>query len=116
MNYLLIFAVIAAVLWLASLACGALSMLWSCRQAPRRAVAAVILAVVMLTIGYLGLQWQLTYSKTVNGRGWHIDSRWFFYVTVALGAAALALALWRCYKGPRAAGGSTPPKLETVTP
>jgi hypothetical protein len=58
---------------------------------------------VALLIGYLGLsRFQLNASRTVNSHlVWSLDSRWFFRVSLVLGAASLALSVWNWWKASR---------------
>jgi hypothetical protein len=113
MNFLLILAAVAAVLWLASLVCAALAIGFSRGNPPRRLGAAIILAVVALVTGCLGMQMHITYSRSVNGHGWSLDSRWFFIAPLVLGAVALALALGRRCKSDPRPGDSAPPRIQT---
>ena len=115
MTYFYILAAVAAAVWLAGMMCGALALRWSCCEIPRRFTASVILAAVALGVGYLGLHSHITYSRTVNGRGWSIDAKWFYLAPLVLGAVALGLALWRRFRPQRAAAGSALPKIETRT-
>ena len=115
MNYFIIFVAVAAAFWLAGLVCSGAALIFSRPKAPRRFWAPVILAVVALAIGYLGLHTHITYSRTVNGHGWSLDSRWFFVAPLVLGAVALALTLWRRYKSdPRPVAGA-PPRIQTAS-
>jgi hypothetical protein len=98
MTYFFILAAVAAVVWLAAVICGSIALRFGWRGMPQRFLATVVLAAVALAVGLLGLKAHITYSQTVNGRGWRIDSSWFFWLPLALGAAALALALWRRFK------------------
>jgi hypothetical protein len=94
MNGFYILVTIAAGLWLVSLICTGLSIALGWHAAARRFWASIVLAIATLVIGCMGLRLHITYSQTVNGHGWSIDSKWFFVATLILGALALALALW----------------------
>jgi hypothetical protein len=52
-----------------------------------------------LILSYVGLtRFRLTYSKTENGHGWSLDSKWFFLVSIIVAMAALAMTLWNLKK------------------
>jgi NO-binding membrane sensor protein with MHYT domain len=88
---------IVTVLWLVSIVACAMAFRWTFKSMPRRFLAAVILSLAALFIGYLGMtQVHLVVSKTVNGQTqWHFDAKWFFIVTLLLGASTLAYTLWK---------------------
>lgn len=113
MTWFYIVVAIAAATWLAASICGALSVRRGLRQQPSGFVGSLVLASVALVIGYFGVNSHIRYSQTVNGRGWSVDSSWFFWLPLALGALGLGLAIWRRFKNPRAAEGKLPP---TITP
>jgi len=108
MNYFALIVVIAAAAWVAGIGCGTLAAWWGWRGTRRRFVASVILAGSALGLACLGLVSRIAYSQTVNGRGWSLDSRWFFLALLALGVAALAIVLWRRFN-PRSL--TAPPTL-----
>ena len=111
MAYFYLLAAVAVVVWLVAVGCGLVSLRFGWQQPPRRFVAAIVLAGVALAIGFLGRNFHITYSQTVNGRGWKMDSSWFFWVPLILGGVALGLALWRRWKHQPVADSATPPKL-----
>ncbi len=94
MNGFYILVTIATGLWLVSLICAGLAIAFGWRAAAHRFWASIVLAIATLVMGCVGLRLHITYSRTVNGHGWSIDSKWFFVATLILGALALALALW----------------------
>jgi hypothetical protein len=102
---------VAAVLWLFSVALGAVSLY--CAWVPGRGhfPLAVVCSLLALLIGCLGtFLFHVTYSRTVNNSSWSLDSRWFFIVPLVLGVLALALALWRRTRSNPPAGlKGTPP-------
>jgi hypothetical protein len=112
MAYFYLLAAVAVIVWLVAVGCGLVSLRFGWQRPPRRFVAALVLAAVALGVGFLGRTFHLTYSQTVNGHGWRIDSSWFFWLPLILGAAALTLALWRHFKTPR----ETPPKFGATVP
>lgn len=113
MTHFLIFAGVAAAFLLASVVCAALAIRFGLRPAPNRFWASVVLALVALGIGSLGMRTHITYSRTVNGHGWTLDSKWFFLAPLILGAVALVLAIWRRSQRQGIAGADTPPRIET---
>ncbi len=115
MTYFLIFAGVAAAFLVASVVCAALAIRFGLRPAPSRFWASVVLALVALGIGSMGMQTHITYSRTVNGHGWSLDSRWFFLAPLVLGAVALVLAIWRRRQLQRIAGGDVPPRIEMAS-
>ena len=95
---------VAAALWILSLAACVLAMLWSFVGPPRRFWAAVALSVFALVVGFLGVTMvHITYSRTVNASHWSIDFKWLFLAPLLVGAVSLAIALWRRWRGSRAA-------------
>ena len=89
---------VAALVWLVGLAAGVLGLGWGV-AVRQRLRPALILSLVAIVIGWLGMMlFHVRYSKTVNGSGWAIDSKWFFLVPLLLGAVSLAVALWKWMK------------------
>jgi|GEM_PF-2659443 hypothetical protein len=91
-----ILVVIASAIWLISLAVALLALRWSLVPGARRFRAALISSCVTLAIGWLGLtRIHLTASKTVNDQVvWSLNSKWFFIVSLLLGAVSLAVTFW----------------------
>lgn len=87
---------LAAAVWLLSCAASLLGLYWNLRAGPQRWRAALVCSGMGLLSGYLGLsRIQLSGSKTVNGElVWSLNSRWFFWGALALGAVSLLWALW----------------------
>lgn len=106
MNTIYIVFAIAGVVWLFSLAACAVALLCCCLAPSRRRFwIAVVLSGLAILIGYLGTtHFNVTYSRTVNGTGWSVNSRWFFIVPLVLGAVALVLAIWRRPRSAHVAG------------
>ncbi|HWC59442.1 MAG TPA: hypothetical protein VHC44_07085 [Verrucomicrobiae bacterium] len=81
--------VLAALIWLASLASLAayVKPLW----------LSVLLSLLALAIGYLGLtRFQVNASKTVNSHvQWSFNSHWFFITTIVLAVLSLAYSIWK---------------------
>ncbi len=109
MTWFYIIAAVAAATWLAASVCGGLAVRRGLRQPPGRFAGSLVLSLVALGFGYLGVNSHIRYSQTVNGRGWSVDSRWLFWLPLALGTVGLSLAIWRRFKSPRAAEGKLPP-------
>src|SRR6185503_18949211 len=92
-TFYLILAVIAAG-WAFSVIASLCAFRWGAWPIPGRLWAAISLAVFALVISYLGLtRFNVSYSKTVNGSHWGIQSKWFFLVPLLLGALALVLVI-----------------------
>ena len=87
-----------ALVWLVGLAAGLLA-LGRCCMVRERSRSALVMSIVALVIGWLGMVFfHFRFSKTVNGSGWAVDSKWFFLALLLLGAVSLALALWKWMK------------------
>ena len=103
---------LASAVWLLSCGASLLALYWNRVAGSRRLRAAFISSCVALVLGYGGLsRIQLNASRTVNGQvEWSINSHWFFLGALVLGAASLALNLWRWGKARTglAAGPETP--------
>jgi NO-binding membrane sensor protein with MHYT domain len=99
-----ILCIVAATLWLASVAACTLAFRWSALYTPKRFLAAIILSLAALVVGYLGMtRFHLVASKTVNGEvQWRFDSMWFFITTLILAAATLAFTVWKRISSPQA--------------
>lgn len=96
MEPLLMLFVFGATAWIASLVAGGLALRWALVAFERRFRAVLALGVLTLGLGYFGMNnLHLNYSRSVNGRGWSIDSKWFFLATLVLAVAALGVALWK---------------------
>ena len=96
MSTVYVFLAIAALLWLLSLACCAVAFLYSCFPARLPFWLATALSGLAIVLGYLGtMHFHVSYSRTVNGSGWSLDTRWFFVVPLVLGVAAFAAVIWR---------------------
>ena len=111
MGYFYILVAVAIAVWVVAVGCSLVSLRLGWQHPPRRFAAAVVLAAVGSGLGFLGRNFHLTYSQTVNGRGWKVDSSWFFWVPLILGGTALALALWQRWRQPSHANSAAPPKL-----
>lgn len=109
MAYFYLLAAVAVVVWLLAVGCGLVALRFGGQ--PRRFGAAIALGIVALGIGFLGRNFHLSYSQTVNGRGWRVDSSWFFWAPLVIGIVALALTLWRRWKHPTASACALPPRL-----
>src|SRR6476646_7537405 len=93
-NFYILLAAIAGA-WLFSLVSGAIAFRWSLRPVPGRFWAVIALALFTLFIGYLGLtRFNVSYSRTTNGSHWGIQSKWFFILTLILGALSVAFGIW----------------------
>jgi hypothetical protein len=102
----ILFAV-AGVLWLFSMGCGAVALFSCCFPGRLRFWLTIVLSGLAILIGFLGMtRFQVTYSRTVNGSGWSINSKWFFIAPLVLGIFALVLAIWRRSRSSRASRGS----------
>jgi hypothetical protein len=89
---------VAALVWLCGMAAGVLALGWGVAVRGRLRPA-LIMSIVAILIGWLGmLMIHVRYSKTVNGSGWAIDSKWFFLAPLLLGAVSLAFAFWKWMK------------------
>ena len=105
---LILLLVLAVLVWLAGLAGCVGAFHWSCRADIRRPRAALLLAVMAFVVGYMA--WghlQLSYSQTTNGRGWTIDSRWFFLALCGLAIGCGLLAGWALWRERRAGHPTT---------
>ena len=98
MTWFYILAAVAAAVWLAASVCGGLALRRGLRWQQNRFVSSLVLASVALVLGYFGVKSHIRYSQTVNGRGWSVDSSWFFWLPLVLGALGLGLVLWRRFK------------------
>jgi hypothetical protein len=79
-------------LWAVSVAASLLAMGWSVTRSPRGGWQAVVAAGAGLAIGYLGwAHFFIRYSRTVNGSGWTLDSRWFFLAAMILACLSLGV-------------------------
>jgi hypothetical protein len=89
---------VVAVAWLLGLTVGFVALGWSV-AIRKRLWPVLVLSILALAIGWLGLMFfHVRYSKTVNGSGWTIDSKWFFLAPLLLGAVSLLLTLWKWRK------------------
>jgi len=88
---------VAAFCWLMLLAVCLLALRWSFTSIQRRFWVCLMFSVVTMLCSWWGLtRFHLAWSQTVNGkRQWFVDSSWFFTLTLALGALALACTLWQ---------------------
>jgi hypothetical protein len=81
--------------WILSLTAGLLAWRWGWRRPVRRIWLALGMALFAILIGWLGFtRLRLSYSRTTNGQGWTIDSKWFFLASLILGVVALLVLLW----------------------
>ena len=96
MNFQLLVGIIA-VLWLASIVACVVALRWTFLSVPRRFLAAVVLSLTAILLGYLGLtRFHVDASRTVNGQTqWRFDSKWFFIVTLVFAGATLIYSLWK---------------------
>jgi len=82
--------------WLLGNVASLLVLRWNLASPPRRTVASWILAVMASVIAGLGLAFvHFTYSETVNGSGWSLNSFWFFLTSAILAGLAVILMLAR---------------------
>jgi hypothetical protein len=89
---------VMVLLWLVGLASGLFALGW-CVTIRERLRPALIMSILAIAVGWLGMVFfHVRYSKTVNGSGWAIDSKWFFLAPLLLGAVSLSLALWKWMK------------------
>jgi hypothetical protein len=90
---------ICAGIWVLSLAAALLGFRWSLWRR-QRFLAATVASVFSIALSYVGLtRFTLSASKTVNGSvTWSFNSKYFFYVSLTLGAAALVCSLWRIWR------------------
>lgn len=109
----------AAILWLLALAALALGLRRLVTSGPRNIWRAAISSAVAIGISCSGLtEIHLSSTTTVNGRVTsHIESKWFFWASLALSLATFTYALWRSRKPttpvqlsgePGALGGQAP--------
>ncbi len=90
-------AVVAAA-WLIGLAVGFVALGWSV-AVRKRLWPALVMSILAVAIGWLGLMFfHVRYSKTVNGSGWTLDSKWFFLAPLVLGLVSLLLTVWKWRK------------------
>jgi hypothetical protein len=93
------FIAIATVLWLAGVTACFVTLRWSTSCPVTRFPATLILSAAALAIGYLGFtKFQVTFTRTVNGNGWSISSKWFFLALILLAAVSLSIACWKRFR------------------
>jgi len=86
-----------AFVWLFGLAAGFLALGWSVGR--KRLGWALVMAILAITTGWLGMMFfHFRFSKTVNGSGWCIDSKWCFLAPLCLGVVSLVLVMWEWRK------------------
>ena len=89
---------VMALVWLFGLTAGFLALGWSVAVRKRLGLA-LVMAILAIAAGWLGIMFfHFRYSKTVNGSGWSIDSKWFFLAPLCLGVVSLALTMWKWRK------------------
>lgn len=114
MLWFYIFAAVALGLWLSATVCGGLAVSRAMRWLPHRFASSLVIAVVAFVIGYFGVNSHIRYSQTVNGRGWSVDSSWFFWVPLALGVIGFGLLIWRRMNPLPPPEATPPPKVFTA--
>jgi hypothetical protein len=93
---------VMALVWLFGLAAGLIALSLG-GAAQERFRAALCWSILALAIGCLGMTlFHIRYSRTVNGSGWSIDSKWFFLAPLLLGVVSLSLTLWKWRRSPHA--------------
>jgi len=99
---------LTAAIWLLSFTAALLGLWWTFRPGQRWRWAALVSSCLALAVSYFGLsRLHLAVSRTTNGRlDWSINSKWFFLVSLMIGAVALILTLWHWRK----AGIPAPPE------
>ena len=86
---------VMAVVWLVGLGAGLLGLGRSV-AGQERLWPGLFLPILAVGIGWFGMTFfHVRYSRTVNGSGWAIESKWFFLVPLLLGVASLSLMLWK---------------------
>lgn len=91
-----LFIAVPATAWLVCVIACLIALRWSIAVVPGRFWAGMIISVSAMVIGLAGLtRFNFIYSKTVNGKGWTIHSKWFFIFLMVLSAISLLLTLWR---------------------
>ncbi|HTI72478.1 MAG TPA: hypothetical protein VMF06_21060, partial [Candidatus Limnocylindria bacterium] len=56
----------------------------------------VLLCLLVLLLSYCGLKlFTVSYSSTTGNSTWHIDSWWFFLVSLIFALVSLGLVAWR---------------------
>lgn len=105
MNGLLPIAVAILALWVLGLGSGVAALLVGRgRPSGRRFGAALGLSLLALVVAWLGMnRLNLTYSRSVNGNGWSVQSKWLFVAPAILGIAAAAIAVGRKWSETRSA-------------
>jgi hypothetical protein len=89
----------AALVWLLSLTAAVLAVRWGLARGSSRFWAAMISSALALFLAYEGMtHFRLAYSRTVNGSGFSLNSKWFLMTTLILGVAALALTIWNRWR------------------
>lgn len=94
-----VFVAVATALWLAGITACLVALRWSSPCRVPRFGAALVLCAGALVVGYLGFtKLQMTFTRTVNGQGWSISSKWFFLALILLAAVSLSIVCWRRFR------------------
>lgn len=94
-----VFIAIATALWLAGVAACILAFRWSSPLRVPRFSGALALCAGAFLVGYFGFtRLQVTFTKSVNGEGWSISSKWFFLVLILFAAVSLFIVCWRRFR------------------
>ena len=82
-------------LWLVGLAAGLLGIWFGCVSATRRFNLGFGFSVGSVVVACAGLKWvHFSFTRSVNGSTWSLDSRWFFLASLGLALLALGLTIW----------------------
>ena len=91
-----VFLFIAGAFWLICLAAIGASFVLGSKPTQSRFTAALVCAALAMAVSFLALnRLQITYTRTVNGSSWTLNSRYFFLIPIVLGSVALLWILLR---------------------
>jgi hypothetical protein len=95
MSFDVLVGIVGAV-WLLGLAAGLLGIWFGCVSSRRRFKLGLGFSLGSLAMAFAGLNWiHFSFTRSVNGSSWSLDSRWFYWGSLGLALLALGLTVWK---------------------